>query len=233
MNTILACFMAACALGADAAQEWDARLQTAQTQYNLVLAQSLAADIRAAGDGTMTPGNRLLCAKCLLLVAELNRVQYERCPEEKTGQRRSLGGAIDDAAKEALALLAGQEEDTDVWRLRGDCYGVMIRTDYLAKKYRKQMNVAIAKALECNPENPHAQVSAARPFIFADARHGGDLEKAVGMLDKVLERHPDFEPALLLRGLAYKRGNKKEASTRDWRRAKALNPYCQTMIMDE
>lgn len=232
MIAILTLCLAICNTATEAAENWELRLQTAQQHYDLKLAESLAEEIRKVSNSALTAESRLVFAKCLLFMAEMNRVEFERYSVEMASKRRPLGKAIDEAAETALAQLEYLDDSAEVWRLRADCYGVMIRNDFLAKKFRKRMDNALAKALEQDPGNPYVQLSVARPYLFADVRHGGNLDKAVEILNDVLEKYPDFEAALLLRGLAYQRKNNRDAANHDWQRAIAINPYCRLMTRE-
>ena len=89
------------------------------------------------------------------------------------------------------------------------------------------MEAALDKALQLEPDNPRVLVSCARRYLFADAGHGGDLDKAFGFLNKALEKAPDDEPALLLRGLAYQKADKQDKAILDWQQALKNNPSCK------
>lgn len=205
----------------------EARLDVACGTYDLNQAAAIVDETRPSISADSSPDTRVAFAKALLLVAELCRIDYEQLPADARTQRRALGERIDAAAQEALAQLDQVDETSEVQRLRGDLYGTMIRTDYQAKKYKKLMDAAIARALETDPDNLRAQFSAVKPFVFADTTHGRDLDKAVSLLDKILAREPGFEQARLLRAFALEQSGRTSEAISEWRRVLEANPACK------
>lgn len=204
-----------------------ARISEARQNYDLKLAVAITDETRPSITPESTPDRRFAFAEALLLVAELCRIDYEQLPAEARTQRRTLGERIDAAAQEALAQLAQVAETSEVQRLRGDLYGTMIRTDYQAKKYKKQMDAAIARARELDPANLRAQFSAVKPLVFADTTHGRDLVKSVSMLDDILTGDPGFEQARLLRAYALEQSGHTSDAIAEWRRVLQANPACR------
>jgi cytochrome c-type biogenesis protein CcmH/NrfG len=111
--------------------------------------------------------------------------------------------------------------------MRADLLATMIRSDYRAKKYRGELNAAVERALELDPENPRALVSSAKPLVFAPVERGRDLDKAIRVMTRALELDADLESALLLRAHAYDVMGDTERATADWNRALDLNPECR------
>jgi len=170
---------------------------------------------------------RRLRVEAGLALASILRVEYEQTPEDEREARRVLGSRIDVAAEEALALLDGLPESSERERIRADLLATMIRSDFRAQKYRDRLNAAIDRALELDPDNPRALVSAAKPLVFAPEGQGRDLEAAVDRLDRALAVEPDLEAALLLRAEARRRLGDVEEARADWRRALEVNPDSQ------
>lgn len=161
-----------------------------------------------------------------LALAEILRVEFELTPEGEREQRRTLGLRIDVAADEALALLDELPLSSERERMRADLIATLIRSDFRARKYRDQLERAIGRALELNPANPRALVTAAKPLVFAPVDKGRDLAAARERLDRALVLAPDLESALLLRAEAAARAGNEAAARRDWRRALDANPDC-------
>lgn len=208
-------------------EDWEGAYRQAAVRYEITEAERLVARLRETDTSPANETNRLVLARTLLLTAEWRRIAYEKLPPEDTEQRRPLGRDIDTASQEALELLASFQESAEIWRLRADAYGTMIRTGHQAKKYLGKMEAALEKALQLEPENPRVLVSCARRYLFADTGHGGDLDKAFEFLNRTLEKAPDDEPALLLRGLAYQKADKQDKAIQDWQQALKKNPSCK------
>ncbi len=159
-------------------------------------------------------------------LAEILRVEFELTPEDQREARRTLGLRIDVAAQEALALLDGLPVSSERERRRADLIATLIRSDFRARRYRTELEQAINRALELDPDNPRALVTAAKPLVFAPADKGRDLTAAIARLDRALALAPDLESALLLRAEAAARAGDEAAARRDRQRALAANPDC-------
>lgn len=222
-------FLVLALAGLSASAEFESiahELESARTEYRLDSARAALEKARGLSRVDSSPEAARLHVEAALLVGELNRIEWEQLPESNIAQRRPLGAAIDTAAEEAIALLGRLPENSERYRLHADLLGLMIRSDFRAKKYRKTMEEYSAKAVELDPDNPNAYVTQAKPFIFAAENEGGDPERAVELLSKALELNPRHEPARCLRGLAYQRSGKPDRARADWEAALATNPTC-------
>jgi tetratricopeptide (TPR) repeat protein len=188
-----------------------------------VAALGRARDLDRAVPG---PATALLRVRAALVAAELLRVQFEQAPPNETQQRAVLGQRIDAAAEEGLAVLQRVPPSSERYRMEADLLATMIRSTFRARTYEARFASAVAKALELDPRNARAHVTAAKPLVFAPPEHGRDLRAAVGTLTRALELDPTLEPALLLRALAYELLGEHEAALADWRAALAANPEC-------
>ncbi len=204
-----------------------AQMAAAQHDYDMDAAKQALEDARGAATVNPTRDATLLVAQAALLVAELERFDWENIPESDIADRRPLGNDIDEAANAGLHALASLEPDSETYRLKADLLAVMIRSDYRAKKYRKDMEAAAAKAVELNPANAKAYVSRAKPYVFAKSNEGGDPVKAIALLSKALELDPNLETARCLRGLAYKKAGEFDNARADWEQALKDNPNCR------
>jgi len=202
-------------------------ITAAERTYDLQAARSAldACTLEASGTSDEALGENL--TRAALLVADLDRIDFEELDPSQGKQRRALGGSIDAAADVGLETLESLPETSCRQRLRADLLATKIRSDFRAKKYVNEMKAAAARALELDPRNARAMVSLAKPFLFADDRHGRDLEEAVRMLSEALDVDPTLESALLLRALAFEAQGNTEACRNDLRAAVAANPNCR------
>ncbi len=181
----------------------------------------------AAAAGEADVERRLLRVRAGLAVAELLRIEFEGTPATERTARTTLGQRIDAVAGEALGLLPELPESSERFRMEADLVATMIRSDFRAKKLRGRLDEATERALALDPGNARAWVTAAKPFVFAAAEHGGDPEEALRRLDRALALEPGLEPALLLRALVHEQRGDSARAAADWRAALAANPRCE------
>lgn len=79
-------------------------------------------------------------------------------------------------------------------------------------------------ALQIDPDNALAQIETARKFINKPLILGGDLEKGIEILNKVLRDNPGLERGYLNLGIAYEKSGKKEKAMNTFRKLLDLNP---------
>lgn len=204
--------------------DYAARLGQVQRRYDIEEAGRLVQELRSAHP---EDAQSLLLPKALLLVADWQRVEFEKLGKDRHAERRALGKIIDEAAQEGLDCLKNAPESSEVCRLRADFYGAMIRTDFQAKRYRKNMDAAAQRALALDPRNANACVTAAKPYLFADPGQGQDLGKAKEWLDRALELDPGHEAALLLKALIYEQLGEKSQANDLYKQVLTSNPACK------
>lgn len=226
MTAVVAALCTVLAQAMSELTEFEARLEDAARAYDAKAARDLGHDMQAEIGAAHDRGAALLLARTLLLVADLHRMEYELLPEQDGAGRRALGAVIDEAATRALDLLKVMDNVSEVWRMRADLYGAMIRSDYRATRFRKRMDEAAATALELDPANPRAHVSAARPLIFADRAHGQDFEAALKHLDRALALDPALEPARVLKAVTLEELGRGDEAGALWRALLKDNPEC-------
>lgn len=207
---------------AGAADPVDAVMQSWDVERAIELVIELRGDVDAH-DG----GCALTLARADLAVASMLRVELEAKPREDRDERRVLGLRIDVHAEEGLDALAQCRDTSERWRIEADLLATMIRSDYRAKKFEKRLKEAIDRALALDESNALAWVASAKPFLFADERHGGDLEEAVRRLGHALELQPGLESALVLRAYAHEQLGRPEAARADLEEVLRLNPECR------
>ncbi len=202
-------------------------IEAAQRGYDLEAARTTLAHCELEAPVKTDDHHHERVARAALLVAELHRIDFEAVHTKDRSKRRTLGTLIDDAADTGLESLKGLPETSERLRLEADLLATKIRSDFRAKKYGNKMKAAAARALELDPSNVLAMVSQAKPLLFAEARHGGDLDEAVRRLGQALAIEPTLESALLLRALAFDDLGQSEASRKDLKAALAGNPLCR------
>jgi len=202
-------------------------ITAAERTYDPQAARSAldACTLEASTSSDEALGERL--ARAALLVAELDRIDFEGLAPSQKKQRREIGRSIDAAADLGLETLDSLSETSCRQRMRADLLATKIRSDFRAKKYAKEMKAAAARALELDPGNARAMVALAKPFLFADDRHGRDLEEAIRLLGEALAVDSTLESALLLRALAFETQGNTEASQSDLKAALAANSTCR------
>lgn len=198
-----------------------ARLAEVESHYDIARAQEFVEQVRDE------PGHDALLAEALLVLAELHRIEFEALDESQRAERRTLGNQIDDLADEALELIDGATESSHALRLEADLLAVKIRSNYQAKKYRKQMERAAARAIELDPGNAAAYVSAAKPYLFADEDHRGDIDYAIELLETALALAPEFEKAHLLLAHAMEQQGEVDRARQRYETALETNPDCR------
>ncbi len=225
-----AALLSAGSLGAGATdflEEQAKRIHTARQTYDLEAAKDTlqalrTPSIQASGDR----GDRVR-VEAALLVAELERIDFEETPTEEQSLRREIGERIDAAAQEGLDLLADLGETSETQRIRADLVGTLIRSKFRGQKYRSRMESAAARALELDRSNARAWVSSAKPDLLRPGRGPKDLERGLELVNHALEIDSSLEPALLLRGRALFELGRSEDARADWQRALELNPSCR------
>jgi tetratricopeptide (TPR) repeat protein len=204
-----------------------AKLEEARLRYDLTAAETVRDEIRTWNRQSPNEQSNREFGEASLLVAELYRIEFEEAKEAGRPEKRELGKSIDLAAQEGLSALESVTPDSECFRMRADLIGTMIRSDFQAQKHHAKMDEDVAKALEMDPKNARAHVSAAKPFLFAPEHHGKDLDKGIGKLNEALALEPTLEPALLLRAFAYEHLGKHDLAVADWNSALVRNPACK------
>lgn len=177
------------------------------------------------------PEDLMLLGRAALTAAEVRRYQYEKGTDMDPRDRRLLGRTIDEVAKIGHdAMDALPDDNSERWRIKADLYMTMIRSYYKGNKYIDAMESAVKKALELDPKNPNALLTAAKRPLFAEEQHGGNVPEAFDLLNRALEIDPDLERAIAFRGIAYEVMGEKDKSIAEWKRAVALNPKSQLAI---
>ena len=216
--------LTAWAVAARDADDLGARIDAAARSWDLEAAESLLEEARQLEVGGEDMDTASVVARAALLVAELRRARFEELPEEAREARRELGEAIDRAAESGLDALEQLElRRSEHYRLEADLLATMIRSDFRARRFLEPMEAAIEKALELDPDNARAWVSAAKPPLFAEGRRR-DLDEALRLLDRALELDPDLESARLLRARAWELLGDRQRARADLEALLEANP---------
>jgi tetratricopeptide (TPR) repeat protein len=202
------------------------RLIEAEHRYDMDGALQLVEDLQAFIAEQPSVDANIALARAALLVAELRRFDYEQAEGKMDPRdRRLLGRTIDDVARIGLDAL-GQVPDSlsEKWRMRADFYGTMIRSNYKGSKFVDEMESATERAIEIDPTNPRALLTASKRPLFAEENRGGDVPEAMKLLDQAIEIDPTLERAFAFRGVGYEKLGEMDKAIADWRKAVALAP---------
>ncbi len=195
-------------------------LEEAARTYDLPTAKAIAAAL--PGDD-----NAEQRARAHLLVAELLRIDFEFLPESATKERRALGKEIDEAADTGLLAAASMTESSEKYRLTADLLGTKIRSTYRAGKFKDEMNRAIDKALDLDPNNAYAIIARAKTFIFRPDPSGEELQQAFALLENALMLNAALERAKLLQAHAHDLLGEHEKAIALWEALLAGNSDCK------
>lgn len=218
--------LAVAALTAGTGPGLEVRLQAAARSWDLAAAEAVRVTARTeADDGD--PHARLLHARACLLVAELLRVEWEQAAPDDRTSRQQLGQRIDVAAQEGLAELPGLPDTSERFRIEADLLATTIRSDFRARRLEARLRAAVERALTLDPENARALTASAKPLLFADPEHGGDVRKALEVLGRALEIDPGLEGARLLRALAWEKLGEPDRAAGELRKVLRRNPSCE------
>lgn len=227
--TIALFVAAASALGLDVAApqptDLTAEVTRVERDSDLDGALKLVEALKTRTVSNARPEDLMLLGRVALAAAEMRRYDYEKAVDIDPRDRRLLGRDIDDVAKIGHdALDALPDDNSEKWRIKADLYMTMIRSYYKGNKYIDAMDSAMAKALELDPKNPNALVTASKRPLFAEEQHGGDVPKAMDLLNRALEIDANMERAIAFRGVAYESLGETDKAIAEWKRALELNP---------
>jgi len=188
-------------------------------------ALALITELQRRMEADSSAANRMLLGRACLVVAEVRRYDYEKAEDMDPRDRRLLGRTIDDVARIGHTALDKLPDDSsEKWRIKADLYATMIRSLYKGNKYVNEMDEATEKALKFGPDNPYALLTASKRPLFAEEEHGGDVPKALKLLDRAIEIEPEFERAHAFRGVAYEKMGKLDDAIKEWKYSLELNP---------
>jgi tetratricopeptide (TPR) repeat protein len=212
-------------MAASTVSELTDRLTAARRSWNTDEIVAVQSQVRSDLSGVDTDEAVMLRVRAGLAVAEALRVEFEEEHGDREA-RRLLGDRIDAYARDALDQIERLPESSERERLRADLLATLIRSDYRAKRLEPELRAAVARALELDPDNPAAHVTAAKPLLFAPQGRGRDIGAALDHLDRALQLDPDLEAALLLRATAREMAGDITGARADARAALDDNPDC-------
>jgi cytochrome c-type biogenesis protein CcmH/NrfG len=204
--------------------EWQERLREAERRYD---SGAMAAFIESLRDQPRDEASNLVLAQAYLALAEIYRLEYDALDESELGARREVGQQVDDAADAGLAIVEELEESSEQQRIIADLLGTKIRSNYRAKRFRDTMEAASSRALELDPANAAAYASKAKPYLMASERHGGDIERAIELLEQAMKLNPELEKASLLLARAYEESGQPDRTEAILDDLLESNPQCR------
>lgn len=210
-------------------EELTAEYAKVRHNFDVSAAEDLLVEFEGylAGDDSVEA--KMAFAQAALLVAELNRLDFEK-EGLKPLYKRELGKKIDAAAALGHEALKTVGESSEKYRMTADLWGTMIRSKFQGKKYGDKMQDAAEKALALDENNAYAHVTASKRPLFAPEKRGGDWAGAMAHLNRALELEPDCESALILRGMAHEKNGDMELARKDWERILELNPNSRPAV---
>jgi tetratricopeptide (TPR) repeat protein len=209
---------------AQAQTTWQERLSEAERRYD---AGAMAAFIESLSDHPRDEASNLVLAQAYLALAEIYRLEYDALDKGELGARRELGQKVDSAADKGLAIAEEMAENSEQQRVLADLLGTKIRSNFRAKRFRGRMENASARAVELDPKNAAAYVSMAKPYLIASERHGGDIDRAIGLLENAMKLNPESEKALLLLARAYEESGQSDRTVAILEDVLEKNPQCR------
>lgn len=227
MRFVCALVFLACSCGAyaDVLDALRAKAEQARQEQDLAAALPAYEALAEYAAANSTDEAKIAAVRAALTVCEFRR--YDYLALDNIEARRALGDEIDALAKTGHELLATLPDSSEKFRITADLYATMIRTQYHGKQYAKDMDAAANKALEMDPANPDAYVTASKRQLYAPEKRGGDVEAALEKLNKALELNPRHAQALVLRGIAHEKLGNLPAAQADWNTALEINPHAR------
>jgi len=209
-----------------ASQEFEERIKNARLEYDLDGAREIVTEIGEVIPLDAGEEEQYMAARAILLLTELKRFDFEERYEELSRQeRREIGREIDDIAKDGMDRIARMAESSERYRLEADFIALQIRSKYHATKFRKRMTEAADRALEMDPDNAHAYVSVCRPYLFAKPKQGGDVGKALELLNKAVDLDPTLEMASVFLAIAYDKMGEADRAEEILKQVVEYNPH--------
>jgi len=210
-------------LGAGAfASDRQESLESVRLSYSLESVDDLIAEITT----DQGAGDPAALTEAYLIKAEILRFEWETLPEDSE-DREHVADELDAAAWAGIERCKLLTESSETFRLRADLLGTLIRSRYRAKKHRAEMEADAERALELDSKNARAYVSKSKPLLFADERHGGDIETAIKLLDTAIELDDSLESAKLLRAFGLEQLDDRDAALAAYREILQRNPQCR------
>ncbi len=224
---VIAAAVAACAGQSEALAELRANIEKARIEYDAKFGESLIPAAQALISANPSDAAaQFALADLAVVIAEMMRMDYENNDTMEMRDKRLLGRHADEIAEIGLSTLRAMPDSSEKFRMMADLYATMIRSKFQGKKYSNNMDDSARKALELDPGNANAYVTACKRMLFAKPRYGGDVGAALAMLDRAIELDPKNVRAHIFRGLAWEKLGELDKAVKDWEEALALDPKC-------
>lgn len=219
--------MMAILCGVPSPMSWDARLDEVQHAYSIEASDQLVAELAEYCQSSEDFDIQKSLSNAYLIKAELLRFEFEQLPKYARQERSALGNDLDEAAMAGMEICKELPESSEKYRLLADLRGTLIRTKFRAKKHRKKMMADAERALAIDPKNARAYVSKAKLFLFADERHGGDVETALELLQHAQKLDASLETAQLLYAYGLEEASRADEAIGYYKKILEQNPRCR------
>lgn len=206
---------------------WNAHLNEVRDSYSVEAADQLIAKLAEYNQSLGNSAIPEALSEAYLIKADLLRFEFEQLPKNAGSSRAVLGSDLDEAAKAGLVICEVLPESSEKYRRRADLRGTLIRSKFRAKKHRKKMKVDADRAVELDPQSARAYVSKAKLFLFADDRHGGDIERALDLLERAQKLDGSLENAQLLYAYALEEAGRPNEATQYYKTILERNSRCR------
>jgi len=147
--------------------------EAARRHYDMEAAKELIPKYQAIVEQNRTDDNLMELGRAARLAAELMRLEYEKNDELDPRDARLLGRDIDDVARIGHDAMDALPDSSEKFRIKADLWGTMIRSNFKGKLYGDNMEEAMEKAVDLDPENPQALVTRSKIPLFAEEKHLG------------------------------------------------------------
>jgi cytochrome c-type biogenesis protein CcmH/NrfG len=222
--------VAACAgpsAGPAVLAELRSNIEKARSEYDAKYGESLIPTAQALASANPSDvAAQFALADLAVVIAEMIRMDYENNDTMEMRDKRLLGRHADEIAEIGLATLRAMPDSSEKFRMMSDLYATMIRSKFQGKKYSDNMDNSARRALELDPSNANAYVTACKRMLFAKPKYGGDVGAALAMLGRAIELDPKNVRAHIFRGLAWEKLGDVDKAVKDWEEALAIDPKC-------